>query len=241
MNRISRMLTPPAKLAAFAPLLTLVVLVMFSVRLPNHVRAAPGSDLRMQEVKTAMEDVPFFIGAWIGRDEAVPPEAQKLLRPNAIFSRYYQKPGGPRVHMVIVHCTDARDMIGHYPPVCYPSAGWVGTTDEDTSGTVIETAAGDLPVRLYGFRRMRDQDREDRIRIFNAFILPDGTVTRDISDVNRQSERLAVSSQGVAQLQLITSTAMDRQEAVDTAAELCSGLRDLFAALRVGQGASRDP
>jgi len=25
---------------------------------------------------------------------------------------------------MIVHCGDVRDMIGHYPPVCYPANGW---------------------------------------------------------------------------------------------------------------------
>ena len=59
--------------------------------------------------------------------DEVPPEAQELLRPNAIFSRRFQRPGEIGVHVLVVHCSDARDMIGHYPPICYPSSGWVST------------------------------------------------------------------------------------------------------------------
>ncbi len=187
-----------------------------------------------------MAAVPFFIGDWIGQDRPVPAEAQKLLRPNAIFSRVYEKPGGAWAHVLIVHCSDARDMIGHYPPICYPSAGWLEDSSDEPKRVVLNLDEADLPVHVYRFRRMQDQGRELSIRIFNAFVLPDGTVTQDISDINRQSERLAVSAQGVAQLQVLTSASADGTDAKETATELLNGMRELMKALRVGQGASRD-
>ena len=235
-GRRPRRLRLRARLAALAPWATLAILCGFSSVLPNHVGHDAGAAQRKAEVAEAMAAAPFFIGAWVGRDEEVPPEAQKLLRPNAILSRFYQKPGGAWVRVLVVHCGDARDMIGHYPPVCYPSSGWVALDGDGPPHATIRLRDGvELPVQSYGFRRMHEHGREVRIRIFNAFVLPDGSTTRNISDINRQSERLAVAVQGVAQLQVITSTDVSRAEAVTAAAEVLDGLRDLLDALRVGE------
>ena len=188
------------KLLNLAPWASLVVLMAFSSWLPTGVQHDEASAAAQRAVAEAMGAVPFFVGDWVGRDETVPPEAQKLLRPNAIFSRTYQKPLGPRLHLLLVHCSDARDMIGHYPPVCYPSAGWVSEEIPGPAGAVLHAAGREVPVRLYGFRRMHEPGRVDRIMILNAFILPGGNVSRDISDINRQSERLEISLESVPSL-----------------------------------------
>lgn len=227
-------------LAAAAPWVSLALLVVLSMTLPTRVKLDVTAEQRKAEVAASMEAVPYFIGDWVGTDDDndVPPEAQKLLRPNAIFSRRFQRPGDPGIHVLIVHCGDARDMIGHYPPICYPSSGWVAMGEAGSAEISIDDQR--LPVRLYEFRRLRDQGTEDRIRIINGFILPDGTVTREIDDINRQSERLAVSVQGVAQLQLITSAAMSEGEALAAAGQLLGGMTEMLDALRVGQGANPD-
>ncbi len=84
---------------------------------PYHARA-----------RAAIEAVPYVIGYWTGKDDDIPPAAQKLLRPNAILSRTYidTQPSarGPRVaSLLIVQCRDSRDMVGHYPPICYRAQG----------------------------------------------------------------------------------------------------------------------
>lgn len=221
----------------FAPWLTILIIVGMSRALPATVRIDDQAQARKAEIAATMESVPFLIGGWIGEDSPVPPEAQKLLRPNAMLSRSYTQPGHPRVHVLVVHCGDARDMIGHYPPICYPSAGWVSMPVNDQPYAELHVADQLLPVRQYQYGRMRENGAEDRIRIFNAFVLPDGTVTRDIDDINRQSERLAVSVQGVAQVQIITSASVPLPEALVATGELLSGMPDLLVSLGVGQGA----
>lgn len=228
------------KVSVFAPWLTIALLVGMSRALPTHVVMDEQAQARKAEIASTMDDVPFIIGGWIGEDAPVPPEAQKLLRPNAMLSRTYSQPGHGRVHVLVVHCGDARDMIGHYPPVCYPSAGWVRMPVTDHEFTELEVLGERLPVHQYQFRRMRENGAEDRIRIFNAFVLPDGTGTRDIDDINRQSERLAVSVQGVAQLQVIVNATVSYEEAAASAGELLSGMPDLMHSLGMGQGADSD-
>ena len=63
-------------------------------------------------------------------------------------------------------------------------------------------------------------------------------MTPQIDDIYRQSERLALSVQGVAQIQLITMAGMPADEAAACAEELLAGMGDLLNALQVAGGAS---
>lgn len=224
-----------------APWLTVLALMGMSMVLPNRSEFSLEAQARKAQVAAAMQAVPLFIGdRWIGEERPVPKEAQKLLHPNAILSRAYSSPGGPTMQVLVVHCGDARDMIGHYPPICYPSAGWVQAPVDGETDTWLDVNGQKVPVRQYSFRCIGEHGRVETIRIFNAFILPDGGVTRQIDDINRQSERLAVSVQGVAQLQVITTASVPLNEAIDSAGEILSGMKVMFEALRVGQGAPRE-
>lgn len=228
-----------------APWISLAAMLGLSTWLPSRVELSSELEARKAEVAEAMQSVPLFIADWVGEEEVVPPSAQRLLRPNAIFSRLYVdlSPGrqsASSMHVIVVHCNDARDMIGHYPPICYPSAGWVETESEEGDNAALEFAEYRVPARTYHFRRMSERGAETAIRIFNVFILPDGSVTQDIGEINKQSERLAVSAQGVAQLQIISSAGMSRREAVESASELLGGMTGMFEALRLHQGAASE-
>jgi len=216
-----------------APWLSVVLLAGLAFALPTRTEVDGSADVRRAEVAYAVDQVPWLIGPWVGEGAEVPREAQKLLRPNKILSRVYQKPRGPKIHVLLVHCSDARDMRGHYPPVCYPSSGYVAM-EQETGGEVTLNAAGRLlPVETYAFERMRDRTDVERIRVFNAFILPDGTVSRQIDDINAQSERAPIASLGVAQLQLITPASVSLDDAIAAGNEILSGMTDLLDALRV--------
>jgi len=222
-----------------APWLAILLLVGLAVALPPHTPVDDSSMAeRMQEVASAVEASPWLIGPWVGEKAEVPREAQKLLRPNSILSRVYKRQNGPQVHVVLVHCSDARDMRGHYPPVCYPSSGYVVAERESPDDVTLMPAGRPMPVQTYAFERMRDQTETERIRVFNAFILPDGMVSRDIDDINRQSERAPIASLGVAQMQIITPASVPLAEAVASANEILGGMTGLLDALRVGHGAN---
>jgi hypothetical protein len=225
-----------------APWATIAALLALSVALPNSTAGVQPDVRRNARIKRAVDDLPRFIGRWVSDptvgENAVPREAQKLLKPNAIAQRHYTSPAGPTVHLVVVHCGDTRDMIGHYPPICYPSAGWE-PGDRTNRDLTLNVQGLSLPVREYVFRGYLEGGREEAIRIFNVFVLPDGGVTREIDDINRQSERLSVAVQGVAQVQVITSARISDAEAVAAAEEILGGLGALFEALGIDQGAGR--
>src|SRR5688572_23609198 len=82
-------------------------------------------------VQAAAAKIPFHIDTWFGTDIPVPPAATKLLKPNVIVSRRYAEMlTGRRVDFLLVQCTDARDIVGHYPPICYVTHGWTQESAE---------------------------------------------------------------------------------------------------------------
>jgi len=229
------------QLLVAAPWATVAVLIVLSLALPNRAAIGALGGQRKAEIARALASVPNPIGRWTGvDDQTMAPEAQKLLKPTGRpLSRRYVCPGGPWVHLVVVHCGDARDMIGHYPPICYPSNGWMETPAPANPDHVLTVLNRPFPVREYGYSSYLADGREEAIRILNAFILPDGSVTREIDDINRQSERLSVAVQGVAQVQVITSGRVAVEESLSAAQEILNGMQDLFDALQFGQGAAK--
>jgi len=72
----------------------------------------------------AVAGIPVRIGSWNGTDYPLPPSAIELLRPNATLNRVYTNNMGREVGFLLVQCRDSRDMLGHYPPICYKGQGW---------------------------------------------------------------------------------------------------------------------
>lgn len=223
-----------------APWLSILLLVGLAFALPPSIPVDGSAEVRQAEVARAVDDVPWLIGRWVGEKAPVPREAQELLRPNKIFSRVYRTARGPQVHVLLVHCSDARDMLGHYPPNCYPSSGYLPVDPGLEENVSLDAAGRLIPVHTYAFERMRGRTEVERIRVFNAFILPDGTVSRNIDDINRQSERAPIASLGVAQLQIITPAEYSLDEAVAAGNEILGGMTGLLDALRVEQGARNE-
>ena len=119
-------MNPLRALSESAPVLGLAALLVLP-QLGRHESAA-GVEVqaRNAEVLTAIDAAPYRIGQWIGEDVAVPPAALEILQTNAILSRRFRHlTSGINANLLVVHCSDARDMQGHYPPVCYPANGWI--------------------------------------------------------------------------------------------------------------------
>jgi len=213
-----------------APWISLALIPVLFVAMPNRAAEADGAAERAEQVRAALDAAPYFVGDWIGSDETVPQEAQQLLRPTAILSRTYRHRDGRRLHLLIVHCADVRDMLGHYPPVCYPSSGWVSDARAPREIS-IDAGTRSLRARLYEFRRQSGETREECMRILSGFALPDGSFTPEIADLHRQGERVELARSGAAQLQIIAHCTMSEEDTAGAAGELLSELPALLASL----------
>ena len=150
----------------------------------------------------------------IAGSQPAPADAEGLLKPNAYLHRVYINPvRDHRVELLLVQCRDARDMQGHYPPICYPSHGCQmplpGNAEIWNVGNAVKTVQ--IPGREYQVTFPGGQ----QIAIRNFFVLPNGKMVRDMNDVTTAAKDYRELVYGVAQVQLLfdgkTNTA-DRNE-----------------------------
>ena len=154
-----------------------------------------------QRVREAIDRIPQRIGDWSGTDVAVPSGATKLLRPNVICSRRYQiRQTGQAVSLLVVHCRDARDMGSHYPPVCYRANGWELRKARPVRWEVDPQTR--VPAVEYEFSMRRGLHLRT-IWVVNVLLLPNGTMSGDISSVGDAAADYRTHFFGAGQVQLI--------------------------------------
>lgn len=163
-------------------------------------------------VRGTAEGIPFHFDRWLGIDAPVPQSAITMLKPNFILSRNYQELGRDRqATLLVVQCKDSRDILGHYPPVCYVNQGWAVQ-----SATPRDWAIDDLTVHgtRYVFSTGGDGVRRELV-LDNFMILPSGRTARDMDEVDRAARDSRLKHFGAAQVQLVydaRSSEADRTE-----------------------------
>lgn len=205
--------------------------------LPFVLRAEPYSSTEIRErhaeIAAAINSVPWSINSWTAVDVPVPGAVEDILRPNALISRRYRNlgEGGGDATVVIVHCSDVRDMDGHYPPICYPNAGF---TRDRESEMLIEDRFGEhaVTLRAYQFVKSTGVGVEQRLYVYSFFVLPDGTVVTEMSDVRELVRRTATSALGVTQVQVVRMSGEGPARDMESIRELLGGMNDLFTVLR---------
>src|SRR5262245_44963764 len=164
----------------------------------------------------AIKAVPYLIGLWYGHDDDIPAAAQKLLRPNAILSRTYAYNDAgaayrwPRkASLLIVQCRDSRDMVGHYPPICYRAHGmtpevFTGCELRPEAGVEREVQVAQTPIRLteYRFTQLY-QGQVTRTTVYNFFIVPRTGVVPNMKGVETAAVDYQQRYYGAAQFQVV--------------------------------------
>jgi hypothetical protein len=235
MKRRSLIITFNRKCVPFAPLLALVVMISFPLMLNHPALDEQSIQRRHMQVASAVAAAPWRIDHWYGEDVPVPKAGVEILRPNAILSRRFRDfNGGPPFTVMVIHCTDARDMEGHYPPVCFPANGWIEAAAPSQCTIKLNDAPMDL--RVYQFFRPEAMEIDRSMRVFNCFILPDGQVATDMVAVEQAVKRYETSIQGVAQVLVVGPGDAEFEASVTAVGELLTGLSDLLAVLGRQQG-----
>jgi hypothetical protein len=94
---------------------------------------------------------------------------------------------------------DARDTLGHYPPVCYPGQGWKveSTAAQDWTGANREVHGME-----YQFSRA-DAAGTSYLVVDDFMMLPDGQTCRDMDSVERSAQDRKRKFFGAAQVQVV--------------------------------------
>lgn len=217
-----------------SPIIAAAMLLVLPIALPDESVTDAAFEQRNASIAAAMAEVPWQIGRWRGDTVPVPAAAQDVLRPNALLSRRYQEIGGNlEAILVVVHCSDTRDMLGHFPPMCYPANGWQAV--KDSGG--IESVPADIGIHRavdcmrYDFYINTDFGSKRGIKIYNFFVLPGGSIAHELSELRGQAGRTRTSAMGVAQVQIAFSDQVSDEESRRAVAELLEGIQPLFVVL----------
>lgn len=226
---------PFSSLAWIAPVLSASLLggmVLHGLGLPEPADAGPYHaallDLR--------DDTPLAFGDWTGRDENVADAAVQLLNPNMIISRRFQNERTrERASLLIVQCKDARDLNGHWPPNCYPAAGFIASRSEPQRWTMGDRV---LDGREYVFGR---DNVEETMVVSNFLVIPDGQVSADMGDVVEAAGNYGLRYFGAAQVQVLTDAGMGEDRRREVVEEFLAAYRPLIEAIRYSRDAGPDP
>lgn len=220
----------------WAPLLAMAVLTGIAVA--TLARPAPeDAEPYHARVRAAVDAVPRQVEGWIGEDVDIPEAAQRLLKPNAILSRGYRNiETGQAVTLVIVHTKDARDMLGHYPPNCYPRAGWTMESDGPRTWQVDALRYEGME---YAFSFTKPGQRQEMV-VDNLLILPGGEFARDMGQVIHLASDYTRHFFGAGQVQVITPAGMTDQQRQAVFQTMIGAITPVIDALRSGPGGEDD-
>lgn len=211
----------------------LAVAMLLGIYSEQQVRAVDPSEVEAYHQRAAAEaeKLPMNLAGWEGRESPVPDAAVSLLRPNFILSRRYHNPEtGQSASVLIVHCKDSRDLVGHYPPNCYVNSGWTLGNREPID---LRAKNQGLPSIMYQFNR--DTLRGvAALQIANFMILPDGRIVRDMPAVREFAQDRFKRQYGAAQLQVVMNGDLRPEEASDLAERLIALHRPVIDAIQSG-------
>jgi exosortase len=160
-------------------------------------RKQPGINGYFARVSQTLGATSWQVGGAVGLDQPIPAGATDLLRPNAALSRRYEDPlTGSRFDLTVIHCADARDLEGHYPPVCYPAHGW-----RMHERRAISLGYERIAAVLYTFVRSADAG-EQHLRVVSFFALPstEAPYSASMGAVERASRSAAAAGLGAAHI-----------------------------------------
>jgi len=196
--------TPPARRrwpVWLAPALAVVLLTGMAVG--NSFKPSPGdAEPFHKAVRDAADAMPDHVGKWKATSEPADEAAVQLLRPNVLAKRRFTA-DDERVYptFMVVQTRDARDLVGHYPPICYRSHGWRQMAARPVTW---EAGGKTFPGREYVYAMDRPEG-EVRTAVANFFILPDGRVLADHEEVRQLASDYTRRHFGAAQIWVVVN------------------------------------
>lgn len=187
------------------------------------------SDEYHRRVAAAIDAVPHRVADFVSQEAPPPTPAVRLMRPNRVLFRRYTGPPGPRaVELLIVHSRDARDMIGHHPPVSYPARGWSATREEPKMYTV---GGMRIPATRYRFE-MSAPTFTRTVDIVSVLIRPDGAFPRDVEALRRGEAGAAAHDRGAAQVQLVFRESLPEPQRRELVEQFLAACVPVFESIR---------
>jgi hypothetical protein len=204
-------MTTPTKI--YRLLAILLLLAVGAGRLAS-VHKSASVEAYHARVRDSISLVPSHIGPWVGQDVPVEERALKLLLPNVIVNRQYVNvENGQTVGFELVQCSDAHDIVGHFPLRCYPADGW----NVDSSREFHWKLSGwEITGMEYKFSRLFGPGGEPgrELTVWNFLMRPGGQVLKDMDSLSDSIIGVTGQASGAGQVQVcfFDSSLSDEQE-----------------------------
>jgi hypothetical protein len=177
----------------------------------------------------ANESLKSSVGDWLGRVVAAPRAVVALLKANVITSREYSNlRTGESATVLFVHCGDARDLLGHFPPVCYPAHGQALKSSAIKDWTIDGVTITGMRYRFEG----REGPMAPENVVDNFMVLSDGSFGRDMDAATRVARDRRLRRFGAAEVQVVTDASMSDQRRDEVFRELMTSALPLFECIR---------
>ncbi len=191
------------------PILTCGLLLGIAADQAAREVAPVGVEEYHARVRSAVAQIPYNVGDWIGTDTEIRQEALKILDANCTVSRVYRNLKTQRTAtLLLVQCADARSLLGHYPPVCYPSQGWSELSAELKP---VPPAYGTFDATCYAFGYDLMQ-QSNSLRVMHFTVLPDGRIAPNMELLETAARDRRYTFCGGASVQLIVDSGLSESE-----------------------------
>ncbi len=169
---------------------------------PYHVRCA-----------SAIAAIPLQMGPWVGKERAPQSAAIQVLKPNIIRNIEFTDPRVTalrqpenRISLSIVQCKRIADMLGHFPPNCYPAFGDTLNGQLVREWQIEPLDGTGVPLKIQGmeytFERVINGKTYKRI-VYNFMVAPGRGVLREMKELEEAAEDYLQRYYGAAQIQLV--------------------------------------
>jgi hypothetical protein len=208
-----------------------IILGAFSAARAWVTKAVPNAEAYHAAIRQAASLAPIKFGNWIGQDVPVPRGAIQTLRPNVMLSRRFTTlRERENFTFLLVHCEDARDLIGHYPPSCYPSQGW-----EQRASRMADSAVDGLGIEgmeyIFASNRL---DAASEVIVYNFMLLPNGSTCRDLNGLRSSAKDFRQRSFGAAQVQVLFDASVPVEKRRELVVTVVRAHRVLIDAILAG-------
>jgi len=212
-------------------LLVLAILLLAGAGMDRlTMRPSPDATAYHARVRAAFEATPMDVGKWQGKPVPEPAEAIDMLKPNVLLSRSYEdKSTERRATFLLVQCSDVRDLISHYPPICYPNQGLKQSAPQPFHWTVADLK---IDGTEYTFESSTLENSQLTI-VYNFMVLPDGRIVPDMEEVRRYLS-LDMRYYGMAQVQMVFDGRVPPGQREEICKELIAGHKALIDVIRSG-------
>ena len=223
------------RLAALALLLSIGAHRLIAMQRPAGVEPYHAN------IRAVAAMAPKTIGAWVGHDVEVPTQAISVLAPNAIISRRYTNvETGLEATVLLVHCSDAHDMAGHFPLRCYPASGWLRRRAEPRDWAVGDLMITGTEYEFYRNDGVGQSKSEHAVAVVNCLLRPGGKILRDMDDMAKSIVGAGGQASGSGQIQVCFDARVPQAKRDEAAKQLIEGfgptIRAILAATQ-GDGA----